>query len=108
MHGSKLSNPVNAVTFSDLLSYLDAIQASLDKAVLDEDFDVADRVNEEFFDCLFALREMATNPDTMGLAQFRQIKARHADAQDALAKIFRTTRGKSRKVQAAVSAYSRV
>jgi DNA-binding GntR family transcriptional regulator len=108
MHGSKLSNPVNARTFSDLLSYLDAIQAALDKAVLDGDFDVVDRVNEEFFDCLSALRETAIVPDVTELAQFRQIKARHADAQDTLAEIIQATRGRSRKVKAAISAYSRV
>ena len=108
MHGSKLSNPVNARTFSDLLSYLDAIQAALDKAVLDGDFDVVDRLNEKFSGCLSTLRETAIVPDVTELAQFRQIKARHADAQDALAKILQATRGRSRKVQAAISAYSRV
>jgi hypothetical protein len=108
MHGSKFSNPVNARTLSDLLSYLDAVQASLDKAVLDGDFDVADRVNAEIFACLSALRETTMIPDVTELAQFKQIKARHAEAQDALAKILQATRGRRRKVQAAISAYSRV
>jgi hypothetical protein len=108
MHGRKLSNPVKARTLLDLLSGLDAVQASLDKAVLDEDFNVADRVNAEIFDCLSALRETGMIPDVTELAQFRQIKARHADAQDALAKILQATRGRRRKVQAAISAYSRV
>jgi predicted RNase H-like nuclease len=108
MHGRKLSNPVNTITFLDLLSGLDAVQVSLEKAVLDRDFDVADRVNAEIFDCLSALRETTIIPNVTELAQFRRIKARHADAQDALAKILQSTRGKRYRVQAAISAYSRV
>jgi hypothetical protein len=108
MHGSKLSNPVNSRTLSDLLSYLDVVQAFLDKAVLDRDFDAADRINVEFSECLSALLEAAKVPDVTELARFRQIKARHAEAQDALAKILQATRGRRRKVQAAISAYSRV
>ena len=108
MHGSKLSNPVNSRTLSYLLSYLDAVQAFLDKAVLDRDFDEADRINAEFSECLSALLEAAMIPDVTELARFRQIKARHAEAQDALAEILRETRGRRSKVQAALSAYSRV
>jgi hypothetical protein len=108
MHGSKFSNPVNSRTLSDLLSYLDVVQAFLDKAVLDRDFDAADRINAEFSECLSALLEAAMVPDVTELARFRQIKARHAEAQDALAKILRETRGRRSKVQAALSAYSRV
>jgi len=108
MHGSKLSNPVNSRTLSDLLSYLDAVQAFLDKAVLDRDFDEADRINAEFSECLSALLEAAMVPDVTELARFRQIKVRHAEAQDALAEILREIRGRRSKVQAALSAYLRV
>ena len=108
MHGSKLNNPVNARTLSDLLSCLDAVQELLDKAVLNRDFDAVDRINVEFFECLSTLLETAMVPDVTELARFRQIKARHGEAQDTLAKILRETRGKRSKVQAALSAYSRV
>jgi hypothetical protein len=108
MHGRKLSNPVNFKTLSDLLSYLDAVQKFLDKAVFDRDFDEADRINAEFSKCLSALLEAAMVPDVTELARFRQIKARHAEAQNALAGILRETRGRRSKVQAALSAYSRV
>ena len=108
MHGSKLSNSVNIRNLSDLLSCLDVVQAFLDKAVLDRDFDAADRINAEFFECLSTLLKTATVPDVTELARFRQIKERHGKSQDALAKILRETRGRRSKVQAALSAYSRV
>ena len=108
MHGIKLSNPVNIRNLSDLLSCLDVIQEFLDKAVLDRDFDAVDRINAEFFECLSTLLKTATVPDVTELARFRQIKERHGKSQDALAKILRETRGRRSKVQAALSAYSRV
>ena len=108
MHGSKSINPVNARTLQDLLSDLDVAQASLDKSVFDGEFDAADRINAEIFSCLSTLRETETIPNVAELARFRQIKARHCDAQDALAKILLVTRGRRRKVQAALSAYSRM
>lgn len=108
MHGIKLNNPVNIRNLSDLLSCLDVVQAFLDKAVLDRDFDAADRINAEFFECLSTLLKTATVPDVTELARFRQIKERHGKSQDALAKILRETRGRRSKVQSALSAYSRV
>ena len=108
MHGSKSVDSVNARTLQDLLSDLDVAQTSLDKSVFDGEFDAADRINAEIFSCLSALRETETIPNVTELARFRQIKARHCDAQDALAKILQETRGRHRKVRAAVFAYSRV
>jgi hypothetical protein len=108
MHGSKSSNPSNARTVPDMLSDLHAAQASLDKAVFDADFDAADPINAEIYRCLSALRKTAMIPNAAELAEFRQIMARHDDAQDALAKILLVTRGRRRKVQAALSAYSRM
>jgi hypothetical protein len=108
MHGSKSINSVNARTLQDLLSDLDVAQASLDKSVFDGEFDAADRINAEIFSCLSALGETGTIPNVTELAWFREIKRRHCDAQDELAKILRETQGRHRKVQAALFAYSRV
>jgi len=108
MHGSKSVDSVNARTLQDLLSDLDVAQASLDKSVFDGEFDAADRINAEIFSCISALGETETIPNVTELAWFRQIQARHGDAQDALAKILRETRDRHRKVQAALFAYSSV